>query len=82
MHCIPTNRIPIVGGAGGNGGHGGGGLGGPSIGITHLTGQLPVAHSVTITTGMPGKGGPGGNQAVDGSAGEEGLRGDTLGFPQ
>jgi hypothetical protein len=31
---------------------------------------------------MPGKGGPGGNQAVDGSAGEDGDRYDTLGFPQ
>ena len=70
------------GGSGGNGGYGGGGLGGASIGVAHLSGQLPGGHDVPIKTGMPGKGGPGGNEAVTGSAGEDGTKGDTLGFPQ
>ena len=70
------------GGAGGNGGYGGGGLGGPSIGVAHLVGQPAALHGSAVQIGTPGKGGPGGNQAVDGSAGEEGPRGDTVGFPQ
>ena len=75
-----------AGGDGGNGrpgqGGGGGGLGGASIGVAHLSGQLPGGHDVAIKTGMPGKGGPGGNEAVTGSAGEDGTKGDTLSFPQ
>jgi hypothetical protein len=70
------------GGIGGSGGYGGGGLGGPSIGIAHLIGQLPTAPDLIIKTGTPGTGGPGGNQYVPGSAGEDGIRGDILGFPQ
>ena len=70
------------GGVGGSGGYGGGGLGGPSIGIAHLAGLFPAGHDIAIKTGMPGKGGLGGNQAVTGSAGEDGTTGDTLGFPQ
>ena len=69
------------GGAGGNGGYGGGGLGGPSIGVAHLVGQPAALHGSAVQVGTPGKGGPGGNQAVDGSAGEDGLRGDTVAFP-
>ncbi|MCC6554477.1 MAG: hypothetical protein IT372_15975 [Polyangiaceae bacterium] len=70
------------GGAGGNGGYGGGGLGGPSIGVAHLVGQPAALHDSAVKTGTPGKGGPGGNQNVPGSHGEDGLRGDTLAFPQ
>jgi len=70
------------GGHGGNGGYGGGGLGGSSIGIAHFNGQLPSAHNTSITTGEPGKGGLGGNEAVPDSTGDDGTRADTLGFPQ
>jgi hypothetical protein len=61
------------GGQGGSGGYSGGGLGG-SLGVAHLLGQLPGGHDVTITTGMPGKGGPGGNQYVPNSASEDGTK--------
>ncbi|MCC6557405.1 MAG: hypothetical protein IT372_31025 [Polyangiaceae bacterium] len=70
------------GGTGGNGGYGGGGLGGPSLGVAHLVGLPAALHDSTITTGMPGKGGPGGNQSIPGSNGEDGIRGDTLALPQ
>ncbi|MCC6553995.1 MAG: hypothetical protein IT372_13375 [Polyangiaceae bacterium] len=70
------------GGKGGNGAYGGGGLGGPSIGIAHLMGSLIGGESVSITTGQPGKGGPGGNDAVPGSAGEDAVEASTLEFPQ
>ena len=71
-----------VGGAGGSGGYGGGGLGGPSIGIAYLVGQVVAGHDVAITTGDPGLGGLGGNQAVPGSAGEPGVSAASLDFPQ
>ncbi|MCC6551893.1 MAG: hypothetical protein IT372_02575 [Polyangiaceae bacterium] len=70
------------GGRGGSGGYGGGGLGGPSIGIAYLVGQVVAGHDVTITTGDPGLGGLGGNQAVPGSAGEPGVSAASLDFPQ
>ena len=70
------------GGQGGSGGYGGGGLGGASIGVAHLAGQPAAMHDAAVKTGMPGKGGPGGNPAVTGSAGADGVRDDTLGFPQ
>jgi hypothetical protein len=71
-----------LGGKGGSGGYGGGGLGGPSIGIAHLAGLFPAGHDLAIKIGMPGKGGPGGNQSVPESAGEDGIRDDTLAFPE
>ena len=71
-----------LGGKGGSGGYGGGGLGGPSIGIAHLAGLFPAGHNLAIKTGMPGKGGPGGNQNLPEGAGEDGIRGDTLSFPE
>ena len=70
------------GGVGGNGGYGGGGFGGPSLGVAHLLGQPAALHDSAVKTGMPGKGGSGGNPAVPGSAGDDGLRVDTLAFPQ
>lgn len=70
------------GGMGGDGGYGGGGLGGPSIGIAYLVGQVVAGHDVAITTGDPGLGGLGGNQAVPGSAGEPGVSAASLDFPQ
>ncbi|WP_437570537.1 hypothetical protein [Sorangium sp. So ce542] len=70
------------GGYGGHGGHGGGGLGGPSIGIAHLN-VYPVAQEgVIVRTGLPGQGGFGGNPAVPGSTGAEGVSVASLGFPQ
>ena len=70
------------GGKGGNGGHGGGGLGGPSVGIAHVVDQPITLEGVTISTGNPGKGGPGGSQTVTlpGTAGADGLKDDVLGF--
>jgi hypothetical protein len=70
------------GGKGGGGGYGGGGLGGPSLGFAHLLGLPPALHESTSQTGTAGKGGPGGNQNVVGSAGEDGIKADSLGFPQ
>jgi hypothetical protein len=70
------------GGSGGNGGYGGGGLGGPSLGVAHLFGQPPALHDSTIKTSVPGKGGLGGNQYVSDSAGEDGVKADTLAIPQ
>ena len=70
------------GGQGGNGGYGGGGLGGPSLGVAHLLTQPVALHDSAIRTGMPGKGGPGGNQNLPELDGEDGIRDDTLAFPQ
>lgn len=70
------------GGKGGNGGDGGGGLGGASLGIAHLVGNPPLIDNVTIRTGAAGKGGPGGGPAAPWTAGEDGISGDMLGFPQ
>jgi len=70
------------GGQGGNGGYGGGGLGGPSLGVAHLLTQPVALHDSAIRTGTPGKGGPGGNQNLPQLDGEDGIRGDTLAFPQ
>jgi len=71
------------GGKGGNGGHGGGGLGGPSVGIAHMIDHPVTLEDVTISTGNPGRGGPGGSQTVTlpGTAGVDGLEGDVLSFP-
>ena len=44
--------------------------------------QLGGAQGVPGIDGASGKGGLGGNEAVTGSAGEDGARDDTLGFPQ
>jgi hypothetical protein len=71
-----------LGGKGGSGGYGGGGLGGPSLGVAHLHGQPPALHDSPIRTSVPGKGGPGGNQYVPDSAGEDGMKADTLAIPQ
>jgi len=70
------------GGQGGDGGYGGGGLGGSSLGIAHLLGQPVAQEGVTIQTGMPGYGGLGGHPDLPGSKGDDGVRGDLLGFPQ
>ena len=69
------------GGNGGNGGHGGGGLGGPSIGILYSFGLAPAQEGNVIRTDSPGKGGLGGGSNVPGSAGEDGIRSEILGFP-
>ncbi len=68
---------------GGNGGHGGGGLGGPSIGIAHALDLPPVTEQVTISRGLPGKGGLGGSEiwTFPGTEGADGAEGDMLGFP-
>jgi hypothetical protein len=71
-----------LGGKGGSGGYGGGGQGGASLGVAHLIGQPPALHESAIVNGMPGKGGPGGNQAVPGSAGDDGVDYDILSFPK
>ncbi|EYF01482.1 EBNA-1 protein [Chondromyces apiculatus DSM 436] len=68
------------GGAGGKGGHGGGGAGGPSLGILFPFGASPL-QDAAIRTGEAGKGGLGGEPSVPGSAGEDGVRADTLGVP-
>ena len=70
------------GGAGGDGGYGGGGLGGPSLGVAHLLTQPVALHDSPIRTGFPGKGGSGGNQNLPELDGEDGIRDDTLAFPQ
>jgi hypothetical protein len=65
------------GGAGGTGGKGGGGRGGHSLGIA-FTGAPPQTDGVTITTGTPGKGGPGADMAGQGA---DGVKADTQAFP-
>lgn len=71
-----------LGGPGGNGGHAGGGLGGPSIGILYLDGHAPgQLDPLEIHVGPAGRGGPGGDPAYPGLAGDDGLRGESLGFP-
>jgi len=70
-----------MGGWGGRGGHGGGGLGGPSVGVLYSFGQAPTLEDPVIRTDAPGKGGLGGDPNVPGSAGEDGLRAEYMGFP-
>jgi len=70
------------GGKGGSGGHAGGGQGGPSIGILHSAGMSPLQEDVFVRTDAAGQGGQGGDPNVPGSSGEDGFRGDVLGFPQ
>jgi len=70
-----------MGGWGGRGGHGGGGLGGSSIGVLYSFGQAPTLEDVVIRTDAAGRGGLGGDPNVPGSAGEDGLRAEYLGFP-
>lgn len=70
------------GGDGGDGGNGGGGTGGPSIGIAQVFGQPVTQDALTIQPGVQGQGGVGGNPSVPGSTGDDGLRGETLTFPQ
>ena len=70
------------GGRGGAGGHGGGGLGGPSIAILFQDGHHPqIEEGFYAQTGPGGKGGLGGDPSIPNSAGEDGIRGDTVGFP-
>lgn len=69
------------GGWGGRGGDGGGGLGGPSIGVLYPFGLAPALDDNLIRTDTAGKGGLGANPNVPGSAGEDGMRAEYLGFP-
>lgn len=70
------------GGPGGDGGHAGGGLGGPSIGILYMDGHAPgQLDLLDLQVGPAGLGGPGGDPAHTGLAGDDGLRGESLGFP-
>jgi len=70
------------GGVGGSGGNGGGGAGGPSIGIAQVVGQPVTQEAVNIQPGSPGHGGLNANPNVPGSTGEDGIRAETLTFPQ
>jgi hypothetical protein len=69
------------GGYGGYGGYGGGGAGGPSIGIAYLDEDQLTVEGVTFDLAPGGKGGPTADLGF-GNVGQEGLRAETVRFPQ
>ena len=71
------------GGRGGDGGHAGGGLGGPSIGVLYPDGLHPdlTGNALDFQIGPAGKGGAGGDPTLPGASGDDGIWGETVGFP-
>ena len=60
-----------------------GGLGGPSIGVLYSDGLHPdlTGNALDFQIGPAGKGGAGGDPTLPGASGDDGIWGETVGFP-